>query len=69
MGHSEVAARWLAISIFTLTWSAVNDVGCHLAAMIAGVDGGTMSQRVGEVQRRDIHLLRRSFFMKFNLID
>jgi hypothetical protein len=41
MGRSEVAARWLAISICTLAGSAVSDIGCHLAAMNAGVDGGT----------------------------
>jgi hypothetical protein len=48
MGRSEVASMWPAISICTSTGSAVKDVGCHLAAMIVSVDGGTASQRAGE---------------------
>jgi hypothetical protein len=55
MGHSEVAARWPVISICTSIGSIVNDVGCHLTAMIAGVDGSTVSRRAGEAQRGELH--------------
>jgi len=54
MGRFEVAARWPAISICTSTGSAVSDVGCRLAAMIIGVDGGTVSRRAGEAHQRDV---------------
>jgi hypothetical protein len=37
-GHFEVAVRWLVISMARSVGSAVSDVGCHLAAMIADVD-------------------------------
>jgi hypothetical protein len=43
MGHSEVAARSLAISICTSIGCAVSNVGCRLTAMIATVDEGTAS--------------------------
>jgi hypothetical protein len=37
MGCTEVTVRWLAISMASSPRSASNsDVGCHLAAMIAG---------------------------------
>jgi hypothetical protein len=41
MGRSEVTTRWQAISISTPAGSTVSDVGCHLTAIIADVDGGT----------------------------
>jgi len=63
MGRSEVAARWLAISICTLAGSAISDVGCHLATIIAGVDGDTTCGR------RDVRLFRSFFGGEGNLID
>jgi hypothetical protein len=54
MGHSEVAVRWLAISICISIGSVVNDGGCHLTAMIASVDGSMVSQRAGEAQQGDL---------------
>jgi hypothetical protein len=45
MGRSEVVVRWMAISICTSIGSTVSDIGCRLAAMIAGVDRGTTSGR------------------------
>jgi hypothetical protein len=41
MGHSKVVARWPVVLICTSVGSAVSDMGCRLAAMIAGMDGGT----------------------------
>ena len=39
MGHSEVTARWVAMSMASSLGSTSNiDVGCCLAAMIVGID-------------------------------
>ena len=38
MGYSEVVARWPMISMARSVGSAISNMGCYLATMIANID-------------------------------